>query len=53
MEHSAQIIANLKKGQASQWPYLPCQTMSIFYEALYDTGADISFINDKIDLQGV
>jgi hypothetical protein len=48
MDHSAQIIDNLKKGRGSQRPYFPCQTMLISYEALYDTGANISCINEDI-----
>jgi hypothetical protein len=48
VEHSAKIIANLKKGQAFQRPYLLCQAKLVSYEALYDKGADISCINKDI-----
>ena len=48
MEHSAQIIANIQPNRVSQRPYVSCLSHSVTYEALYDTGADICCLNEKI-----
>ena len=48
MEHSAQIIANIKPDRVSKRPYISCFSNSVTYEALYDTGADICCLNEKI-----
>ena len=48
MEHSAQVISNVSVVKASQKPYLRCSSHQVSYDALFDTGADISCMNENI-----